>query len=271
MLLFLLLHNLALLLSLSLSPNKISTVQRSSIFIPIAIIADTLQSPCLISSRGKMPTIFWKNILKCLPTITPSSHPLPSELQEHSDPLLSSATAAAPTTSVMIKNFNSLYDLSSASTSKSLSTPSTNSSSSSYSDPDTDSTPDFATIIASQRFFSSSPGRSNSIIESMQELHTPVSGGVAIKKYSLDPYIDFKNSMQEMIEARGIRDVRANWDYLHELISCYLKLNPKNTHKFIISAFADIIVCLLSSPSPEPDTHWKPEGLQQHKVSRLLV
>jgi hypothetical protein len=27
----------------------------------------------------------------------------------------------------------------------------------------------------------------------------------------------------------------------------------------------------LSSPSPEPDTHWKPEGLQQHKVSRLLV
>jgi uncharacterized protein (TIGR01568 family) len=171
----------------------------------------------------------------------------------------------------MIKNFNSLYDLSSASTSKSLSTPSTNSSSSSYSDPDTDSTPDFATIIASQRFFSSSPGRSNSIIESMQELHTPVSGGVAIKKYSLDPYIDFKNSMQEMIEAREIRDVRANWDYLHELISCYLKLNPKNTHKFIISAFADIIVCLLSSPSPEPDTHWKPEGLQQHKVSRLLV
>ncbi|KAB5537835.1 hypothetical protein DKX38_015368 [Salix brachista] len=197
-----------------------------------------------------MSTIFWKNILKCLPAITPSSHPLPSELQqEYSDPLLPSSTTATPT-SIMIKSFNSLYDvLPSTSTSKSLSTPSsTNSSSSSYSDLDTDSLPDFAAIIASQRFFSSSPGSSNSIIEPMQVSHTPVSGGVAIKKYSPDPYIDFKQSMQEMIEARELRDVRANWDCLHELLSCYLKLNPKHTHKFIISAFSDIIVCLLSSP-----------------------
>ncbi|KAB5545010.1 hypothetical protein DKX38_013122 [Salix brachista] len=107
---------------------------------------------------------------------------------------------------------------------------------------------DFATILASHRFFFSSPGRSNSIIESLPEPQTPVSGGVAVKKYSPDPYTDFKHSMQEMIEARELRDVRANWDYLHELLSCYLELNPKHTHKFIISAFADIVVCLLSSP-----------------------
>ncbi|KAF9673717.1 hypothetical protein SADUNF_Sadunf10G0053200 [Salix dunnii] len=165
-----------------------------------------------------MTTISWKNILKCLPAITPSSHPLPSELQqEYSDPLLPSSTTASTPTPIMIKNFNSLYDLPSASTSKSLRTPPTNSSSSSDSDLDTDSLPDFATIIASQRFFSSSPGSSNSIIESMQESHTPISGGVAIKKYSPDPYIDFKHSMQEMIEARELRDVRANWDCLHEI------------------------------------------------------
>ncbi|KAG5224113.1 ovate family protein [Salix suchowensis] len=185
-----------------------------------------------------MPAIFWKNILKCLPTLTPSSHPLTSELQECGDPLPSSTTL----------NFNSLYDLSSAPTSKSLSTPSTNSFSSSYSDSDTESNLDFATILASRRFFFSSPGRSNSIIESLPEPQTPVSGGVAVKKYSPDPYTDFKHSMQEMIEARELRDVRANWDYLHELLSCYLELNPKHTHKFIISAFADIVVCLLSSP-----------------------
>ncbi|CAK7327058.1 unnamed protein product [Dovyalis caffra] len=212
-----------------------------------------------------MPTIFWKNILKCLPTITPSS---PSELKECStDPLPSSTTLTTPTTSITVKNFSSLYDLSSASTSKSL----TNSFSSSYSDSDTDSPPDFATIFASQRLFFSSPGRSNSIIESLPEPHAPVSGGVAIKKYSPDPYTDFKHSMQEMIEARELRDVRANWDYLHELLSCYLKLNPQHTHKFIVSAFADIVVCLLSSPSPESDIHRKPEGLRQHNVSRLLV
>ncbi|KAG5219256.1 ovate family protein [Salix suchowensis] len=194
-----------------------------------------------------MPAIFWKNILKCLPTLTPSSHPLTSELQECGDPLPSSTTLVSPATPIIIKNFNSLYDLSSAPTSKSLSTPSTNSSSS-YSDSDTESNLDFATILASRRFFFSSPGRSNSIIESLPEPQTPVSGGVAVKKYSPDPYTDFKNSMQEMIEARELRDVRANWDYLHELLSCYLELNPKHTHKFIISAFADIVVCLLSSP-----------------------
>ncbi|KAJ6351252.1 hypothetical protein OIU78_007217 [Salix suchowensis] len=195
-----------------------------------------------------MPAIFWKNILKCLPTLTPSSHPLTSELQECGDPLPSSTTLVSPATPIIIKNFNSLYDLSSAPTSKSLSTPSTNSFSSSYSDSDTESNLDFATILASHRFFFSSPGRSNSIIESLPEPQTPVNGGVAVKKYSPDPYTDFKHSMQEMIEARELRDVRANWDYLHELLSCYLELNPKHTHKFIISAFADIVVCLLSSP-----------------------
>ncbi|KAJ6988483.1 hypothetical protein D5086_016786 [Populus alba] len=212
-----------------------------------------------------MPTIFWKNILKCLPTITPSSHPLPSDqLQEYRDPLSSSTTLISPTTSIIIKNFNSPYDLSSAPTSKSPSTPSTNSFSSSYSDSDAESNLDFATILASQRLFFSSPGRSNSIIESLPEPQTvPVSGGVAIKKYSPDPYTDFKHSMQEMIEARELRDVRAKWDYLHELLSCYLKLNPKHTHKFIISAFADIVVCLLSSPSPESDTHREPDGLRR--------
>ncbi|MBA0616352.1 hypothetical protein Godav_016407 [Gossypium davidsonii] len=78
-------------------------------------------------------------------------------------------------------------------------------------------------------------------------------GGVAVKKYSPDPYRDFRFSMQEMIEARNLTDVNKDWDFLHELLICYLTLNPKNTHKFIVSAFADIIVCLLSS-SPESDT-----------------
>ncbi|KAJ6430069.1 hypothetical protein OIU84_021470 [Salix udensis] len=154
-----------------------------------------------------MPAIFWKNILKCLPTLTPSSHPLTSELQECGDPLIpSSTTLVSSATPIIIKNFNSLYDLSSAPTSKSLSTPSTTSFSSSYSDSDTESNLDFATILASRRFFFSSPGRSNSIVESLPEPQTPVSGGVAVKKYSPDPYTDFKHSMQEMIEARELRD-----------------------------------------------------------------
>ncbi|KAG4131548.1 hypothetical protein ERO13_D09G218700v2 [Gossypium hirsutum] len=164
------------------------------------------------------------------------------------------------------KNFNSLYDLPTSSASTSLLTPSVRTTDS---DSDADATPDFATVYASHRFFFSSPGRSNSIIESPDtrpeaEPNTetttetppqppPMDGGVAVKKYSPDPYRDFRFSMQEMIEARNLTDVNKDWDFLHELLICYLTLNPKNTHKFIVSAFADIIVCQLSS-SPESDT-----------------
>lgn len=200
-----------------------------------------------------MSSIFWKHFhlcfssLRCLPSVTPSS-PSPSKIEDQNNNPSSSAN-----TSLLIKSFNSLYDQSSDfSTSKSI-TPSTDDY---FSDTDSDavSPPDFTTIFASQRFFFSSPGRSNSIIESSDitksETHdqeTPLNGGVAVKKYSPDPYQDFRCSMQEMIEARNLTDVMANWDFLHELLLCYLTLNPKHTHKFIISAFADILISLLSS------------------------
>ncbi|XP_037491256.1 transcription repressor OFP12 [Jatropha curcas] len=232
-----------------------------------------------------MSNIFWKNLLKCLPasTTTTATSPHPLNIQQEHTHLLQSSTTtttatAKPSTtasSIIINNFsNSFYDLSSASTSKSLS-----SFSSSDSDSDTDSPLDFAAIFASQRFFFSSPGRSNSIIESPETIPEsesqteviPLTGGVAVKKYSPDPYSDFKHSMQEMIEARKLSDVKADWDYLHELLSCYLSLNPKHTHKFIISAFADIIICLLSSSSSESDTLQKPEGRRRHNISHWLV
>lgn len=63
--------------------------------------------------------------------------------------------------------------------------------------------------------------------------------------------MDFRRSMQEMVEARDLVDVKANWKYLHELLSCYLDLNPKRSHKFIVGAFADLLVSLLSSQMPE--------------------
>lgn len=72
-------------------------------------------------------------------------------------------------------------------------------------------------------------------------------GSVAVATYSPDPYMDFRRSMQEMVEARPeLMDVKSNWNILHELLLCYLALNPKNTHKFIIGAFADLLVSLMS-------------------------
>ncbi|KMT10176.1 hypothetical protein BVRB_5g119370 [Beta vulgaris subsp. vulgaris] len=122
-------------------------------------------------------------------------------------------------------------------------------------------TPDLAAAYASRRFFISSPGRSNSIVDSLSlsssstllsplEESTPAeaAGGVAVQTYSPDPYVDFRRSMQEMVDSRdlGSLEVKEAWEYLQELLLSYLGLNPKNTHKYIVGAFTDLVVSLMS-------------------------
>ena len=80
-----------------------------------------------------------------------------------------------------------------------------------------------------------------------------VDGCVATPTLSPDPYVDFRRSMQEMVEARELGDVRANWEDLHELLTCYLSLNPRSMHKFIVGAFADLLVSLLNPAGPGRD------------------
>ncbi|KAI3941436.1 hypothetical protein MKW92_025187, partial [Papaver armeniacum] len=46
---------------------------------------------------------------------------------------------------------------------------------------------------------------------------------------SEDPYVDFRTSMEEMVESRGLKD----WDCLEELLSWYLKVNGKKNHGYI--------------------------------------
>ncbi|KZV22534.1 hypothetical protein F511_09056 [Dorcoceras hygrometricum] len=174
-----------------------------------------------------------KNINRCLTTIKSIASPDPPPPGVNPSLLFST-------------NFNTLYN----------STPD--------SDSDSDSTPDFATAFASQRFFFSSPGRSNSIVDSSSLASTSFStspnlkenpsifcGSIAVPTYSPDPFTDFRRSMQEMVVARELQDVNENWEYLHELLMCYLSLNPKSTHKFIVSAFADLLVSLLKAPPQE--------------------
>ncbi|KAG6432253.1 hypothetical protein SASPL_103828 [Salvia splendens] len=189
---------------------------------------------------------------KCFPTI--SLPPPPPTADGDQDQQL--ATATNPT---LIKNFNSLYDANYSDFSASKSGPFSPSSTaaaattedfnSSSSDSDV---PDFTTAFASHRFFFSSPGTSNSIVEPLQPPPPPhpdavLGGGVAVPTYSPDPYSDFRQSMFEMIEAH---DATADWDYLNELLLCYLSLNPGHTHKFIVGAFADVVVSLAATPPP---------------------
>ncbi|CAJ2630224.1 unnamed protein product [Trifolium pratense] len=119
--------------------------------------------------------------------------------------------------------------------------------------------PDFASAFASQRFFFSSPGSSKSITETESPFNNtqpcnsliPKGGSVKrVPKYSINPYDDFLCSMQEMIQSQQqVFDVTNDWDYLHELLLCYLALNPTHTHKYIVQAFTHLLVDILSSSS----------------------
>ncbi|KAL0723921.1 hypothetical protein Bca4012_038520 [Brassica carinata] len=129
--------------------------------------------------------------------------------------------------------------------------------------PDDSPPPDLTAVLASRRFFFSSPGRSNSITDSPDlrprfDYKTStattgattrlLTGGAAVKKYvqSPDPYNDFRRSMQEMLDAVTDAGDARRYEFLHELLVSYLSLNAEDTHKFIIRAFADVLVSLLS-------------------------
>lgn len=215
----------------------------------------------------------WKNFHLCFPSnlTKPSSSPSGATSDDPNRPSI-----------LLINNFNLLYDDSSAAhrrlskplihdvepsstfTASTSTAANSSSSSASYDDsdnygfaPDDDSPPpDLTAVLASRRFFFSSPGCSNSITDSpdlrcrdnYDTATRLLTGGTAVKHYvqSPDPYNDFRRSMQEMIDAvTNAGDLR-RYEFLHELLLSYLSLNAADTHKFIIRAFADILVSLLS-------------------------
>ncbi|KAF7151650.1 hypothetical protein RHSIM_Rhsim02G0025500 [Rhododendron simsii] len=237
-----------------------------------------------------MSNILWKHFylclskLKCFPTCLPP--PLPSQQQDDT-------TLQPPTP--LAKTFNNPLPNTAAAASDLSATSSFFSDSSDSSSDNTDphlSIPDFAALFASHRFFFPSPGHSNSIVVPDPD-HNPdplvaggvaidtespdldpdpnplVAGGVAVDTDSPDPYWDFRRSMQEMVDARQLFDVKADWDYLHELLLCYLSLNPKHTHEFIFGAFSDLLVSLVSSNSTG-SCRREPESHRSAAVSRQL-
>lgn len=208
------------------------------------------------------PSTLMKNFNLCF---TKNKRPLNLQSFNNTSPTAADYSRQFPSTtaSILFTNINSLYDHTFYSTAKSCTL-----SPSSEPDMDTESEPDFATVLSSERFFFSSLGSSNSIIDSAPSIATAESSDpgatdddqslriqsgnaptvndiVAVSTFSRDPLMDFRRSMQEIVEARDLVDVKANWDNLHELLLCYLALNPKSTHKFITGAFADLLVSLM--------------------------
>lgn len=160
------------------------------------------------------------------------------------------------------KNFNSLYDPTSDSdTFTRFGSGSTSQQTLTTDDvidtSDSEPEPDLSTVIASRRLTRpASTGRSNSIVDG-DEGEKRVGFG-AVPTMSPDPYGDFKRSIEEMVAALGIVEKhgrRRSGDHhrrrgelsgaqqrrLQELLLCYLALNGKSAHKYIVGAFAEVI------------------------------
>ncbi|XP_061354704.1 transcription repressor OFP6-like [Gastrolobium bilobum] len=75
--------------------------------------------------------------------------------------------------------------------------------------------------------------------------------GVAVEKDSEDPYLDFKQSMLQMILENEIYSK----DDLRELLNCFLQLNSPYHHGVIVRAFTEIWNGVFSVRSNSPRFH----------------
>ncbi|KDP37207.1 hypothetical protein JCGZ_06263 [Jatropha curcas] len=75
---------------------------------------------------------------------------------------------------------------------------------------------------------------------------------IAVIQYSASPADDFRRSMQEMAESRIEREGKMDWDFMQELLYCYLDLNEQKSHKFILNAFVDLVVSLRQRSDEAP-------------------
>jgi uncharacterized protein (TIGR01568 family) len=98
--------------------------------------------------------------------------------------------------------------------------------------------------LRSERLFFK-PGETSSILEEAKEGGFPFKESVVLSMESQDPYVDFRKSMEEMVEAHGVKD----WDDFEELLCWYLKVNGKSNHGYIVGAFVDLLVGLAFSSS----------------------
>ncbi|GAB2228118.1 hypothetical protein Droror1_Dr00009948 [Drosera rotundifolia] len=79
---------------------------------------------------------------------------------------------------------------------------------------------------------------------SSPEVTLPGEDCIVVLMTSENPYERFRQSMVEMIEARTRRDEAVDWEYIEDLLFCYLRLNDKRQYKYILGAFVDLVMVL---------------------------
>lgn len=105
-------------------------------------------------------------------------------------------------------------------------------------------------LKSSKRLIFEQRGTSNSILEdaTKREDHEEEEeeGFMLLSLESNDPYSDFKNSMEKMVEAHALHH---DWISLEKLLFWFLKVNVKTSHRYIFAAFIDLVLNLAVGPS----------------------
>nr|POE68375.1 transcription repressor ofp13 [Quercus suber] len=94
------------------------------------------------------------------------------------------------------------------------------------------------------------PEETSSILEEAKESGFPYKESVVLSMDSQDPFVDFRKSMEEMVEAHGVKD----WEGLEELLCWYLRVNDKSNRGYIVGAFVDL---LIASRIPIDQNQWQ--------------
>ncbi|KAI4331240.1 hypothetical protein MLD38_029444 [Melastoma candidum] len=90
---------------------------------------------------------------------------------------------------------------------------------------------------------------------------------VAVVMRTRCPYGEFKRSMQEVVESRadGKFDGEVDWEFMEEMLMCYLNLNERKSHKHVLSAFVDVIVALRHHRDPGNTVTSKSRDVRSNK------
>ncbi|KAL9294762.1 Transcription repressor OFP18 [Arabidopsis thaliana] len=106
-------------------------------------------------------------------------------------------------------------------------------------------------LKSSKRLIFERRGTSNSILEeaTKRDDHEEEEDGLMLLSLeSNDPYTDFKNSMEKMVEVHVLHH---DWISLEKLLFWFLKVNVKASHRYIFAAFVDLVLNLAVGPSKD--------------------
>ncbi|KAK7349173.1 hypothetical protein VNO77_06328 [Canavalia gladiata] len=87
--------------------------------------------------------------------------------------------------------------------------------------------------------------------ESAEDQKVAPDNCVVVLASSGSPYEDFRRSMEGVVEARLRNCEKVDWDFMEELLFCHISLNQKKSHRFILSAFADLITAMRRPPETD--------------------